>query len=160
MSLAIRTTSSLLGDASVSLRITLSAALSILVPIAACTRGVPPTAEERADAPGPDVDDPGDSKEKRFARPNAHLIRYACLGFDAAVADGAPPDRLLSYTAARAIELGGAPVEAATQRWALLPPQGLLEEIERYEHGAGVNAENCAGLRAHLEHMAILSSSH
>ena len=55
--------------------------------------------------------------------------------------------------------LGGERVEAATRRWALLPPQGLLELINRYESEAKPDPKQCAGLRAHLERMAIKSSS-
>jgi hypothetical protein len=91
--------------------------------------------------------------------PDVSLIRFACAGFDAAVAADAPPDRLLSHTAKHAVELGGSRVELATRRWALLPPQGLLEEIDRYER-TGANPQECAGLRLHLERLAIISSSH
>lgn len=90
--------------------------------------------------------------------PDITLIRFACAGFDAAVAAEAPPDRLLSHTATHAVELGGPQVELATRRWALLPPQGLLEEISRYER-TGVNPDECAGLRLHLERLAIISGS-
>lgn len=88
-----------------------------------------------------------------------HLIRYACAGFEDAVAADAPRDRLLSHTAKHAVELGGAPVELASQRWALTPPQGLLEEIDAYER-AGGDPKDCAGLRAHLERLASISASH
>ncbi|PRP92894.1 hypothetical protein ENSA5_46610 [Enhygromyxa salina] len=145
------------------MRLTSAAALSILVTITACGGASAPTAAD-ARGQGSDKGDDGDdgpgSRDKTFAPPKVHLIRYACQGFDAAVADAAPPDQLLSRSAARAVELGGAPVEAATRRWALLPPQGLLKEIERYEGQAEARADECAGLRAHLERMAIRSSSH
>lgn len=100
------------------------------------------------------------SPQARFAPPDIRLLRFACEGFDLAVADGAPPDRLLSHAAARAVELGGAPVEAATQRWALLPPQALLEQVQRYAATPEAGPDVCAGLRSHLERMAILSGSH
>ncbi len=89
---------------------------------------------------------------------DANLIRYACEGFDAAVAADAPNDRLLSHTAAHAVELGGPAVELATRRWALLPPQALLEEIDRYEQ-TGADPERCASLRSHLERLTILAGS-
>jgi hypothetical protein len=85
--------------------------------------------------------------------PESALIRYACAGFDRAIREQAPEDRLLSTSAKYAIELGGAPVEAATQRWALLPPQGLLELITRYERELAADPSECAGLRSHLERM-------
>jgi hypothetical protein len=97
--------------------------------------------------------------ESAFEPPDVALIAFACAGFDAAVAAEAPPDRLLSHTAKHAVELGGPSVELATRRWALLPPQGLLEEIDRYER-TGVSSNECAGLRLHLERLAILSGSH
>jgi hypothetical protein len=97
--------------------------------------------------------------ELEFGPPDVALIHFACAGFDAAVAAEAPPDRLLSHTAELAVELGGPRVELATRRWALLPPQGLLEEIDRYEQ-SGVSPDECAGLRLHLERLAIRSGSH
>jgi hypothetical protein len=87
------------------------------------------------------------------------LIRFACAGFDAAVAAEAPQDRLLSHTAMHAVELGGPRVELASRRWALLPPQGLLEEIAIYER-TGASSDECMGLRSHLERLAIISGSH
>ena len=95
---------------------------------------------------------------QELAADDVNLIRFACEGFDAAVAADAPNDRLLSHTAAHAVELGGPAVELATRRWALLPPQALLEEIDRYEQ-AGADPEQCAGLRSHLERLAILAGS-
>ena len=96
---------------------------------------------------------------EKFQQPEVALIRYACAGFDAAVAADAPPARLLSQTAVHAVALGGPRVEIATRRWALLPPQGLLEEIDQYEK-SGANPDECAGLRAHLERLSIVSGSH
>lgn len=90
--------------------------------------------------------------------PDVDPIRFACEGFDAAVAADAPHDRLLSHTAAHAVELGGPAVELAARRWALLPPQALLEEIDRYERTT-TNPKKCAGLRAHLERLAIIAGS-
>lgn len=107
----------------------------------------PPPAEAVANSP--------DSESEV---PDVALIRFACEGFDAAVAAEAPQDRLLSHTAVHAVELGGPRVELATHRWALLPPQGLLDEIERYER-TGANPDECVGLRSHLERLAILSGS-
>lgn len=85
--------------------------------------------------------------------PESALIHYACEGFDRAVREHAPDNRLLSTSALYAVELGGPRVEAATQRWALLPPQGLLELITRYEREFKPDPSECAGLRAHLERM-------
>jgi hypothetical protein len=99
------------------------------------------------------------ASESKFEPPDETLIRFACAGFDAAVAAKAPPDRLLSHTAKHAVELGGPRVELATRRWALLPPQGLLEELERYER-TGADPDECAGLRLHLERLAIIAGSH
>jgi hypothetical protein len=98
------------------------------------------------------------SPEAESKVPDVALIRFACAGFDAAVAAEAPQDRLLSHTAMHAVELGGPRVELATRRWALLPPQGLLEEIERYER-TGASSDECMGLRSHLERLAIISGS-
>jgi hypothetical protein len=98
------------------------------------------------------------SPESESAVPDVALIRFACEGFEAATAAEAPQDRLLSHTAVHAVELGGPRVELATRRWALLPPQGLLEEIERYER-TGANPDECVGLRSHLERLAIISGS-
>ena len=92
--------------------------------------------------------------------PEHHLIRFACEGFDAAVAEGAPASRLLSTSAKHAVELGGERVEAATQRWAVSPPQGLLELIDRYEAETSANPDRCAGLRAHLQRMSARASTH
>lgn len=92
--------------------------------------------------------------------PEHHLIRYACQGFDAAVAEGTPENRLLATSAKHAIALGGDPVEAATQRWALLPPQALRELIDRYEREARPDPKQCAGLRAHLDRMSLRNSTH
>ena len=86
--------------------------------------------------------------------PEHHLIRHACQGFDAAVAEGTPDGRLLAASAKHAIERGGPAVEKATQRWALLPPQRLLEVIDRYEREVQPDPQQCAGLRAHLERMS------
>lgn len=99
------------------------------------------------------------ASESTFEPPDDALIRFACAGFDAAIAAKDPPDRLLSHTAKRAVELGGPRVELATSRWALLPPQGLLEEIDRYER-TGAKPDECAGLRLHLERLAIIAGSH
>jgi hypothetical protein len=85
--------------------------------------------------------------------PEHHLIRHACRGFEAAIAEGTLDGRLLAASAKHAIELGGPAVETATLRWALLPPQGLLELIDRYEREARPDPQQCAGLRAHLERM-------
>jgi hypothetical protein len=93
------------------------------------------------------------------SEPEDHPIRYACAGFEAAVAADAPQDRLLSHTAKHATELGGDVVEQATRRWALLPPQGLLEEIDAYER-SGADPRECAGLRAHLDRLAMLAATH
>lgn len=125
--------------------------IAVWTVLAACQPAVEPPAKtetttEKASTP-------------TFQPPDVALIRYACAGFDAAVAAGAPPDRLLSHTATHAVELGGPRVEIATRRWALLPPQALLEEIDRYEK-TGVDPKQCAGLRSHLDRLAILSSSH
>lgn len=92
--------------------------------------------------------------------PEHHLIRHACRGFDAAIEEGTPEGRLLSTSAKHAIELGGPAVEKATQRWALLPPQALLELIDRYEREAQPDPQQCAGLRAQLERMAQRASAH
>ncbi|MFO7567648.1 MAG: hypothetical protein R6X02_33705 [Enhygromyxa sp.] len=92
--------------------------------------------------------------------PEHLLIRHACRGFEAAVAEGAPGNQLLATSAKHAIELGGPAVEAATTRWALLPPQGLLELIDRYEAEARPDPQQCAGLRAHLERMSLRVSTH
>jgi hypothetical protein len=113
-----------------------------------------PRTEPAADNPEPEAGSRSD-----FGPPDVALIRFACAGFDAAVAAGAPPDRLLSHTAKHAVELGGPRVELATRRWALLPPQGLLEEIDRYEN-TGANPDQCKGLRLHLGRLAILAGSH
>ncbi|KIG13624.1 hypothetical protein DB30_07832 [Enhygromyxa salina] len=135
----------------------------------ACGPGSPPPAK-LAPTPIRESEDPGardnsltSSKapaKPEFAPPDLELLRFACEGFDRAVAAGAPPDRLLSHAAARAVELGGAPVEAATRRWALLPPQALLEEVQRYAASSQAGPDACAGLRAHLERMAMQSASH
>jgi hypothetical protein len=98
------------------------------------------------------------ASESELGPPDETLIRFACAGFDAAVAAKDPPDRLLSHTAKRAVELGGPRVELATRRWALLPPQGLLEELDRYER-TGANPDECTGLRLHLERLAIVAGS-
>jgi hypothetical protein len=113
------------------------------------------TAERSRDTLSPERE-----PEREFNQPDIRLLRFACAGFDLAVADGAPSDRLLSHSAARAVELGGAPVEAATLRWALLPPQALLEEVEQYVATFEASPDACAGLRAQLERMAMLSGSH
>lgn len=118
----------------------------------ACQSGVEPPSRTEVAATNP-------APESEFGPPDVALIRFACAGFDAAVAAEAPPDRLLSHTATHAVELGGPQVELATRRWALLPPQGLLEEIDRYER-SGVSPDECAGLRLHLERLAIISGSH
>ena len=93
--------------------------------------------------------------------PEHYLIRFACQGFERAVAEGTPTTRMLSTTAKHAVELGGAPVEQATLRWALLPPQGLLALIDRYEREAEAEADpaQCAGLRAHLDRLSSLHSA-
>jgi hypothetical protein len=130
------------------LRLAFSVLLGIL--LGACQQTVDPPSRtgSNADEPTPEV-----------GPPDVALISFACAGFDAAVAADAPSDRLLSTTAKHAVELGGPRVELATRRWALLPPQGLLEEIDRYER-TGADPDQCAGLRAHLERLAILASSH
>jgi hypothetical protein len=92
--------------------------------------------------------------------PEHHLIRHACQGFDRALTEDTPDGRLLAASARHAIALGGPAVEAATQRWALLPPQALLELIDRYEREAQPDPQQCAGLRAHLERMNLRGSSH
>jgi hypothetical protein len=131
--------------------------MGVLLSLAACGRGDPKPQPTPVSAESvPSNEDP----PRRFEEPDIRLIRFACEGFDAAVAAGAPEDRLLSHSAAHAIELGGAEVEAATTRWALLPPQGLLEEIARYEREVEADPKQCAGLRAHLERMALVSASH
>lgn len=86
--------------------------------------------------------------------PEHYLIRFACQGFERAVAEGAPNTRMLSTTAKHAVELGGEPVEQATLRWALLPPEGLLELIDRYEHDTEADPAGCQPFRAHLERVA------
>jgi hypothetical protein len=91
--------------------------------------------------------------------PEHHLIRFACEGFELAVAEGAPHTRLLSTSAKHAVALGGAPVEQATQRWSLLPPQGLLELVDRYERDTKADPAQCAGFRAHLERLSIQHSA-
>lgn len=106
-----------------------------------------------------DVAAKNSASESKFEPPDDSLIRFACAGFDAAIAAKDPPDRLLSHTAKRAVDLGGPRVELATQRWALLPPQALLEEIDRYER-TGADPGECAGLRLHLERLAIIAGSH
>ncbi|PRQ09565.1 hypothetical protein [Enhygromyxa salina] len=135
---------------------------AVLFTIAACGPSPQPT-PTRTDNAGPRASSPDAgtrASKPGFAPPDLDLLRFACAGFDRAVADAAPPDRLLSHAAARAVELGGAPVEAATRRWALLPPQALLEEIQQYTAGSEAGPDECAGLRAHLERMAIQSGSH
>jgi hypothetical protein len=92
--------------------------------------------------------------------PEHHLIRHACRGFDLALTEGAPDGRLLAASAKHAIELGGPAVETATTRWALLPPQSLLELIDRYEAEAKPDPQQCANLRAHLERMSLRLSTH
>lgn len=92
--------------------------------------------------------------------PEHHLIRHACRGYDAALTEGTPTGQLLAASAKHAIEFGGPAVEQATTRWALLPPQGLLELIDRYEHDTQADPKQCAGLRAHLERMSLRGSSH
>jgi hypothetical protein len=123
--------------------------------VVACQPPVDPPSRTQptAGSPTQNADSPPD-----FAPPDVTLIRFACAGFDAAVAADAPSDRLLSHTAKHAVELGGPQVELATHRWALLPPQGLLEEIERYER-TGANPVQCDGLRSHLERLAIVAGS-
>jgi hypothetical protein len=116
----------------------------------ACQRGAEPTHLE-TDTQKADPAEP---------EPEHHLIRHACRGFDAALAEGTPNGRLLSATAKHAIALGGPEVEAATKRWALLPPQELLELIDRYETEAQPDLQQCAGLRAHLEQMAERLGTH
>ncbi len=131
--------------------------LGVLILALAC-RSEPREAAPRKLAAGEaaprEPDDPHDAAE-----PEHRLIRYACQGFDAAVAEGAPHDRLLASSARHAVALGGEQVERATQRWALLPPQGLLELIDRYERDAGVDPRECAGLRAHLDRMAMRAAT-
>ena len=92
--------------------------------------------------------------------PEHHLIRHACRGFDQALAEGTAQGRLLSASAKHAIALGGPAVEQATQRWALLPPQALLELIDRYERETKADPQQCAGLRAHLDRMALRNATH
>jgi len=94
--------------------------------------------------PAPTVEQP---------EPEHHLIRHACRGFDTALAEGTPTNQLLSASARHAIELGGPAVERATTRWALLPPQAVLELIDRYEQDAHPDPQQCASLRAHLDRM-------
>jgi hypothetical protein len=124
--------------------------VSLGIVLGACQQTVDPPSrtDPNADSPTPEL-----------GPPDVPPISFACAGFDAAVAADAPSDRLLSTTAKHAVELGGPRVELATRRWALLPPQGLLEEIDRYEQ-TGADPSQCAGLRAHLERLAILASSH
>jgi hypothetical protein len=86
--------------------------------------------------------------------PEHHLIRFACQGFERAVAEGAPTTQMLSTTAKHAVELGGEPVEQASLRWALLPPEGLLELIDRYERDTEADPAGCQPLRTHLERAA------
>jgi hypothetical protein len=127
----------------------ISAGFTLALVLAAC--------QPSAEAPPVETKTAAPPKSK-LEPPDAGLIRYACAGFDAAVAADAPPERLLSHTAAHAVELGGPPVELATRRWALLPPQALLEEIDHYER-SGADPNQCAGLRAHLERLTIIAGS-
>jgi hypothetical protein len=92
--------------------------------------------------------------------PEHHLIRHACRGFDRALAEDTPDGRLLAASAKHAIELGGPAVEAASSRWALLPPLGLLDLIDRYEAEAKPDPQQCAGLRVHLERMNLRLGTH
>lgn len=129
--------------------------LALLVPVLvvltlACRNDPEPTRTSAAEL----------APAKPAPEPEHHLIRYACQGFDAAVAEGAAENRLLSTSAKHAIALGGERVETATQRWALLPPQGLLELIDRYEREAKPDPKLCAGLRAHLDRMSQTAAAH
>jgi hypothetical protein len=146
------TTNSRRQTGSPSERVAFQIAFGVVVGIVfgACQQPVDPPARTEASS---------DSPTPEMGPPDVALISFACAGFDAAVAADAPTDRLLSSTAKHAVELGGPRVELATRRWALLPPQGLLEEIDRYER-TGADPKQCAGLRAHLERLAILASSH
>lgn len=138
------------GFVGVALRAGFVVSLSTVLSACQPTVESPSRTEVAASSPAPSSD---------FGPPDVALIRFACAGFDAAVAAGAPQDRLLSHTAQHAVELGGPRVELATRRWALLPPQELLEEIARHEQ-TGANPDECSGLRLHLERLAILSGSH
>lgn len=129
---------------------TLALGLAAMLALACRSREPEPTpvdAHERQ----PSADQP---------EPEHYLIRHACRGFEQAIAEGTPQNRLLSTSAKHAIALGGPAVEKATQRWALLPPQALLELIERYEREAEPDPQQCAGLRAHLERMAVRTATH
>ena len=119
--------------------------LALVGVTAACTDKPAPPRKADAAATARSADQP---------EPEHFLIRFACQGFDKAVAAGTDPKRLLSTSAMHAVELGGQPVEQATQKWALLPPQGLLELVERYERDAKPDPAECAGLREHLETMS------
>jgi hypothetical protein len=135
-----------------SLRVVFGAWFGVI--LSACQPTVdPPRTDHTAENPTPEAG------KQDFGPPDVALIRFACAGFDAAVAADAPADRLLSHTAKHAVELGGPQVEIATRRWALQPPQGLLEEIDRYEK-TGADPQQCAGLRSHLERLAIVAGSH
>ena len=92
--------------------------------------------------------------------PDHHPIRHVCAGFDLAVAEGAPQQRLLSSSTKHAIELGGERVELASRRWALTPAHELLVVLDRYERETQADPKACAGLRAHLERMSLRSASH
>jgi hypothetical protein len=116
----------------------------------ACQRGPEPTHVETEPA----------KAEPAEPEPEHHLIRHACRGFDAALAEGTPDGRLLTAAAKHAIALGGPDVEAASMRWALLPPQELLELVDRYEAEAQPDPKQCASLRAHLEQMAERLGTH
>ena len=66
---------------------------------------------------------------------------------------------LLGGVGAGLLAVDGAPREHGSAL-AHLPgaPAGLLEEIDRYERETGAEPEQCAGLRAHLERMALLTA--
>jgi hypothetical protein len=119
--------------------------------LALACRSDPEPTPVSADQRLPTVDQP---------EPEHHLIRHACRGFDHAVANGTPDGRMLAASARHAIELGGPAVEAASSRWALLPPQGLIDLIDRYQAEAKPDPQQCAGLRAHLERMNLRLSTH
>lgn len=123
-------------------RICLCAALVLAL---GCRTSEPEPTPVSADARVPSPDQP---------EPEHHLIRHTCAGFELALAEGTPDGRLLAAAAKHAIALGGEAVERATQRWALLPPQTLLELIDRYQREAKPDPQECASLRTHLDRMA------
>jgi hypothetical protein len=157
-------TSVLDGHARAGFERSLAGGLAVLVMLGACGPSPRAAPAKLARDQANEISDLAARSEPpragELAPPDVHLLAFACAGFDLAVADQAPPDRLLSHAAARAVELGGAPVEAATQRWALLPPRALLEEVQHYAATSEAGPDACAGLRAHLERLAMLSGSH